>query len=386
MGAATSKETPVKHVFERELRGINDIVNKIVSADNTFINKEYNFLSHDVCNKYQVVLETELAKHLKVHLSEFGSSIYIIPKEEVSSSQMKMTKTHICEKISNHYISVLYVLSLIKFIYNIEENGDRSFGGIIFRNVRVVNNMLEVIFCDAKQTDASNKKNPSRVNLAKLEGFKFFTNYFLSKEESRGFMKLMRAIMGRNAKGVIKAAICECINDNSLDAKEMQMLAALYKKHFNEEFMCYGPTTKRALDSGLNPVKNVTRDVDTSMVIVKNNPVFESNMCGAIDNRVVDLSTKEGKEIKLQYDAMLANYRRNIDEVHSILQKLVLKHSNGDYRLKDIDGETLQSVVKETKSAARRFFLASILDYQHLLDMVKNTPNVKLSIKANGNL
>lgn len=385
MGATASKETPVKNVFEKELKGINDIVNKIVGADNTFVHKEYNFLSHDVCNRYQVVLETELAKHLKVHLSEFGSQIYIIPKEETTSSQMRMTKSQICERISNHYISILYVLSIIKFIYNIENNGDRSFGGIIFRNVRIVNNMLEVIFCDVKQQDSSHKKNPGRVDLAKLEGFKFFTNYFLSKEESRGFMKLMRAIMGRNGKGVIKAAICECINANTLDAREIQMLAVLYKKHFKEEFMCFGPA-KKALDSALNPEKSVKRDVDTSMVIVRSNPVFESSMCDAIDNRVVDLSTKEGKEIKLHYDAMVANYRRNIDEVHAILQKLVVKHSSGDYRLKDIDGETLQNVIKETKSAVRRFFLASILDYQHLLDMVKNTPNVKLSIKANGNL
>lgn len=378
MGASSSRESPTQNVFEKELRGINDIVNKIVSNDNTFINKEYNFLSSDVCNKYQIVLESELSKHLKVHLAEFGSNIYVIPKDD-APTHTKMTKARICESISNHYVSILYILCLIKYVYNLENNGDRSFGGIIFRNVKIVNNMMQVMFCNTDQKEVGTKS----VNLSNLDGFKFFTKFFLSKDESKSFMKLMRAILGRKNKSIVKTAICEAVQNKSLTAQEANMLAVLYERNYGEAFSCKKATKVADVASEeVNTVKR-EREIDTSIFIQKGNPVFLKNYCNVIDNHSVDITTKEGRVVKNQYDIMIKNYKKNIDEVHTILQKLVTRQSNGNYTLVDIDGETLKHIIHITKQAVRKFFLQSILDYQHLLDLAKNTPNVKLSIKTN---
>lgn len=381
MGANVSRETPTQNVFQKELRGINDIVNKILNEDNTFKNREYNFLSQDICNKYQIVLENELSKHLKIQLAEFGTSIYVIPKED-NPPRVKMTKAQICERISNHYISILYVLSLVKYVYNIENNGDRSFGGIIFRNIKIVNNLMEVMFCDTDQKDFNDAKNPNRVNLSKLDGFKFFTQYFLSKEESKAFMKLMRSILGRKPKAIVRNAICECIQNKTISKSESDILNVLFLRNYGEAFRC---AKSPAIEPDIYKLEKEEREreIDTTVFVTKGNPVFLRNFCNNIDNRVVDITTKEGKEVKRHYDIMMSSYRKNIDEVFSILSRLVVRSPTGEYNLIDIDGETLTNIINATKVAVRKFFFQSILDYQHLLDMVKNTPNVKLSIKTN---
>lgn len=386
MGASSSKESPTSNVFAKELRGINDIVNKIINADNTFINKEYNFLSQDVCDKYQVVLQSELSKHLKIHLADFGSEIYVLPKDDNgAATQKNISKSQICEKISNHYVSILYILSLIKYVYNLENNGDRSFGGIIFRNVKVVNNMIEIMYCDTDQKNFAGDKPSTRIDFAELDGFNFFTKYVLSKEESKDFMKLMRAILGRKNKTSIKFAICEALKNKTLSKEEGSLLAALYRRNYGEEIFCIKSRPASQIETHDDEKKaGSKRDIDTSIHVPKGNPVFLKSYCNLIENRVVDLSTKEGKIVKGIYDNMISNYRRNIDEIQGILTKLVVKHPKNQYTLSDIDGEALNNIVMLTKKTVRRFFIQSILDYQHLLDTIKNTPNVKLSIKTNG--
>jgi hypothetical protein len=384
MGASSSRQSLSSNVFEKELRGINDIVNKIINHDNTFTNKEYNFLSQDVCNKYQVILESDLSKHLKIHLAEFKSNIYVIPKEDQHKG--KINKAQICEKISNHYISILYIICLIKYVYNLENNGDRSFGGVVFRNIKIVDNMMEIMYCDVDQKDTTNAKNPYRINLSKLDGFKFFIQYFLTGQESKGFMKLMRAILAKKNKSSVRNAICECLKNKTMDASEVDLLSLLYQRNYGEQLECHRGVAAEAADG--SPIASVEREgdreVDTSVTISKHNPVFLRNFCSAIDHRLVDLSTKEGQQARVQYDILLKNYRGNVAEVYDILNRLVKRHASGEYTLHDIDSVTLTKVITHTKQTVRKFFFQSILDYQHLLNIVKNIPNVKLSIKHNG--
>lgn len=378
MGASNSRQTPTNDVFERELRGINDIVNMILNEDNTFKNEEYNFLSQEVCNNYQVILESELSKHLKIHLAELKSNIYVVPKEDRDNlSKIRMKKNEICELISSHYIKILYILSVVKYIYNLENNGDRSFGGIIFRNMKITDNWLEIQFCNREQIDINNVKQKQKVSLDNLDGFRFFLKYFLSRNETKCFLKLLRAILAKNGKAGVRSAVCECIKAKAITKEEIDVLGILYRRNYGEPLTCTKTPLPDVHDS------TDVREVDTSVFINKGNPVFLGRYCTFIDNRVINIDTREGKEAKKIYDEMVANYKKNMLQVASILKELVIKTSTG-YVLMNIDSVRLNNIIEKTKSVIRQFFFQSILDYHHLLDVVKNIPNVKLSINPDG--
>lgn len=395
MGLIPSKQTPKENVFQSELRGVNDIVTKILSENDTFKNKDYNFLSTDVCNKFQVILENDLKKHLKVHLAEFKSNIYFIPKEDprIEMPKINMTKPQICEMISSHYIKILYILCLVKYVYNIELNGDRSFGGTITRNIEITNNLMKVLFCDTDQRDARNTKNPNKINLANMDGFKFFVQYFLAPEESKGFMKLMRSILGKRSKAAVRNAIQEGYHNRNLSKIEYDILSQAYSRNFGEPITSTGRSSASASvtaktashdtimhDTVQTP--HASREIDTSVFIAKDNPVLLTDYCTYVDNRVIDIATKEGSKAKKAYDIMMQNYKKNIAEIEGVLKEIVKRDGN-TYQLLDIDSGKLDDIVNKAKQIVRRFFVQGLLDYQHLLDIVKTIPSVKVSIENN---
>ena len=65
MGNVSSSRSADNNVFKNELTKLNHIVTSIINDKDLFKNSNYNFLSQEVCNKYQIILEDELSKHLK---------------------------------------------------------------------------------------------------------------------------------------------------------------------------------------------------------------------------------------------------------------------------------------------------------------------------------
>lgn len=383
MGGVNSRQSPSRDVFSKELTNINSIINDILHENNTFKNESYNFLSDDVCNKYQVVLESDLSKHLKLELAEYGTLLYVIPKEDIPStnSKIKITKAEICERISSHYIRILYILSLIKHVYNLENNGDRSFAGIINRNIKIVNNLMEVQYCGIDQGMITSSSSNKTVDLGKLEGFDFFLKIILTDTESREFMKLMRAILGRYAQHNIHAIICQAKQKNTITQMEFDILSSLFKQTHNKDLIC---STKVSHNNSTRTKDKKTTKINSHVNVKKMNPVFLQEYCPIIENVVVDLSTEEGKHVKQIYELMRNKVQQNIRKVNDILTDIVFKNKNGTYELKDVDSNTLDAIVNKTKICIRLFYLESILYYQHLLNVVKNIATLKVSIDRNG--
>lgn len=388
MGIRFSKDTKTTDIFEKEMTGINHLVNSIINENDTFRRKEYNFLSDQVCAKYQVVLQSELSKHLKVHLTDLGDSMFLIPKGDNDAGKINMTKTQVCEQISNHYVKVLYILCVIKYIYNIGNNGNDSFGGRVFRNIRIVDNMLEILYCDTNQVahdiaprtsvGTANKKHERKLDFDVMDGFKFFSKYILSPSESRSFMKIMRKILGRESKNAVKDAICEAANTETLSKEEMNIFETLFKRNFGEQLNCKkGANIHPTLDELHSTSAN------THVFIDKHNPVLSNQYCSAVDTRVVSLNTKEGKELKKLYYEMKERLSKNLQRIESIIRRLVTKTSDG-FELNNISSTHLDQIIEDTKISIRLFILQSLLDYQHMLNMVKNIPNVKISVDSNG--
>ena len=76
---------------------------------------------------------------------------------------------------------------------------------------------------------------------------------------------------------------------------------------------------------------------------------------------------------------MKDNYNKNVKNIVSLLDKLVVAHRDGTYTLKDIDKHTLDSVLEDVKVNIKSFYLLSIIDYQNLLDKAKLIPSIESS-------
>lgn len=345
---------PQTNVFEQDLSKLNKVVNDIINDEDLFKNNHYNFLSQDVCKNFKIVLHEELSKHIKLDIKELGSSLYILPKDEDDEAPLtkhNLTKKQVCDKISNHYIKILYIICLAKYVYNTEKAGDLSIAGIVFRNIKIVNDMMQIVFCGLPHKDYTNKNNePHKIDFSKLEGLSFFTKYFLPPDEANAFLGLLKAVLGRNSANQIAHHICK----HNI-------------KEFENTFKSRFPKSKITCQKG-----------GLHMYVEKDNPVFQSDYCGAPLKLVVKLDTKEGAKVLALYKKMKTNYSRNVEDINCILHKLVVK-VNDIYELKDIDKSTLNKLVDEVSDKVKLFYIQSIFDFQNLLDTAKNTPSIHIT-------
>lgn len=393
MGNSTSKLNH-KTVFEKELPKINTLINDIINDKDIFKNKQYNFLSQDICQNYQVILEEELSKYLKLDIKNLGASLYIIPKNADADNhdkltKYKLTKAQVCEKISNHYIKILYIMCLVKYVYNLEMSGDLSIAGIVFRNIKIVDDMMQIYFCGMPHKQYENQKathNPAKIDFSKLEGMKFFTHYFLDPEESYTFINILKNILARSSSNKIKQSMCEYLSEHG--AKDYSALEKLYKIRYpNEKLNCARQSKHQS--GGTGPVASPTAAPVTThsahaaklfLYIEKDNPIFLSDYCAAPIKLVVKLNTPEGKKLLAYYKKMLTTYEQNIASIYSYLVRMVHKNSHSKiYELKDIDKHELDSIIHDIKLKIKEFYIQSIFDFQNLLDMAKTTPNIHIN-------
>jgi len=370
MGNTSSHTSSSNNIFEKELEKLNKIVNDVISDKDIFKNGSYNFLSENVCNNYQIVLEEELSKHLKLNIKELGTSLYIIPKNEDINAKEKLTKLNltkkvICEKISNHYIKILYVMCLIKYVYNLEKAGDLSIAGIVFRNIKIVDDMMQITFCGLPHKKYTNAgKDAHKIDLSELAGMKFFTEYFLTPEESGTFIGILREVLKRSGSTKVKTEMCHYISTHG--AKDTSVLESLYESRFKKEKL-----TCAAQKGG-------SANLSLFLEIEKDNPVFLSDYCGAPMKLAIKLNTPSGQKLSTYYKQMHSNYKKSIEDIHKLLDKLVYKNST-QYELSDIDKSALDVIINEIKIKIKAFYIQSIFDYQNLLDMAKATSSIHIT-------
>lgn len=401
MGNSSAKQssssqaaTSVQYKFEKELEKINEIVNSMLTEKDTFKNADYNFLSNDVCTSNYLLLESDLKRHLKIELKTMGETLYLIPKK--TEDNYKINKSEICQRIANHYMKILYILSLVKYVYNIEKQGELSIHGIIMKNIRTVDDLMEISYCAVKQKDYSRSINDAhRLDFGNLEGLRFFTESFLDKEEAHAYVNILRRVFGKGTKGAIQRAICEyeqsMSNDRLLQSHEFSStLRDMFQKRFGDKPVCQytGNNTSNipkvpqklvAQDNALL-LKDETKQMrfNLMMDVSENNPVLNGRLCSEQHKIVIQTNTEHGKKVLHQYNVLKSNYKQNLSKVEGLLHQVVTKERNGGYVLKDLDKHELDQVVIKVKEVIKTFYIQSILDYHLLLEMSKNTPNINI--------
>lgn len=356
MGNSTSTPTPPLPSTDT----ITRIINSILNEKNTFINSEYNFLSEVVCDQYQIVFEEELSKHLKVELSEYGSAVFLLPRQNLS----RIPKSEICQRISSHYVRILYVLTLIKYIYNLETNGDNSFSGIIFRNITIDDHFIYVKYCNSVQYDKmDNSKN--RFNLNKLPGFRFLIQYVLDRSESKAFLAILRAMFGRSSKRAIQTQICTAFGRGNISKEEMTMLAFMFKRHYGESFRC---VSGQAIESSVEGASSYAND--PLVKIEPRNPVLDASFCVYIDDKKIPKNSQMGKALLDAHKQMRDHYQKNLKEIEGLLNEIVTCGGPGKtWALKDLTSTQLDAIVASTKAIVRKYVFQTLFDYHYMLDI-----------------
>lgn len=353
MGNATSV-TKENHIFKEELVKITTLINGIVNEKDVYKNNDYNFLSNDSCDKYQILLEKELEKHLKLEVSEIGQKLYVIPKDNDDLDNKHISKKDVCKKVANHYLKILYIISLIKYVYNVEQDGDYSIAGIIFRNIKIMDDLMEIKYCSMPHKDP---KNPglkdTEIDFSGLEGMKFFTDYFLDDVERNKFLNIIKNLLGSKKNN---QKLCEYVGNNK------ELYNKLNCNHYSSRSRRETPKSKKSLLLGIS----------------ENNAVFSNNMCYSIKKIIVKTNKNQGKQVFNDYLKMKENYVRNISSIDRILNRLIVKNKD-EYTLRHLTSNDLNIIIDDTKKIVELFYIQSILDFQIILDRAQKIPNLNLT-------
>lgn len=355
--AASPANTKPNGVFHDELIKLNTIVDAVMTDDERFVDSNYNFLFEDVCQNYTMVWEKELDKHMKVDLESVHGSIYIVPKKDIvddEANNTRASKNDLCKEIAKHYIKVLYVIALIKRVYDLENSGDNSIAGIMERNIKIVDGVMQINYCSIPHKDYVSQGTASDVDFSNLEGLYVFVENFLTPVERHVFVEQLKAVFARKQKYRVEEMVC---NDTLVTLAEYNNL---YKRRYDKEFTC-------------SKVHEFRREhsVDLMFEIAANNPVMHSKHCFSRKQVLIPL-TNALKDAKIKtlvetYKEMRQNYVNNVEMVLAILGRLIIKDQD-QYKLKDIDSAELEAVVHELKRVVIMFYVQSVVDFQSMLD------------------
>jgi hypothetical protein len=354
MGNNTS--TLHKDIFKVELANVNTIVTGLINEEGSFKDPKYNMV--DKCKSFQMVLESQLKKHLKVELTSLNESIYLIPQiDNVNVKGNYLKKEALCSMISSHYSQILKILLTVKQVYDVEHNGDNSLAGITLRNIRLNGNIFELHFCPMRQQDYKNAPGHDKINFVGLSGFQYFCDNILTDVERTTLVKIMRNLLDRKSKeSMAKHMYC---GDKLLTAKQ-------YRDILKLNITC-NPKFEKAFDSFVN-----TNTENFLLDIAPENPVLHIDACPEKQQLLIDTSAKtKGHKMLLNMLKKMKNeYLANINNVLKIAMEVV-SLEKGQYVLKDIDSKSLVKITKLLKENISQFYIQSIINFHNLLDFAK---------------
>lgn len=368
MGSGQSTmNNKTNNIFSKELSKLNEIVNKVITKDDKFLNPDYNFLFEDVCKNYTILWEKELNKHLKVNLHNLSGSLYLLPKKDIVVSKeddIEVNKQDLCKNISKHYVKILYVMSLIKTVYDLENDGDNSLAGILRRNINIVDNIMELSYCSVPHKDYDAQPT-DKINFSHLQGFDIFIKHFLSPVEKYAFLEQFKSIFARKPRSKIVDAIC---HDSLVP---LDMYENIYSKKFasKHSIVCKDNSNKK---------RHFKNDIDLLFEVATDNPILHTHYCFSTKQLIIPLNKNnhEVRELLELYSSMNTHYQTNVDKVVNIMYSLV-ERKGDKFELKNISNDELTNIITKVKQEIVIFYIQSIVDFHVLLDHAKKIPSIK---------
>lgn len=364
MGNGPSSAALHKDIFKQELEKINGIITDLVNKnEKSFNKKQYNIAIKEVCESYNMMLSSQLNKHLKVDLTALKDTIYLVPKnEKLAINDTYFSKQELCGMISKHYTKIMRLLLVIKHVYDIEHFGDNSLAGITLKNIRINQNIFEIRFCDISQKMFISPEVTDKVDFAALTGFKYFSDEMLSQEERNIFIRTMRNLLAR--KHLTKMGEHMMCGDDLLPAKDYDEILSNIK---HLKVKC-NPKVRDQLKHFA-----ATQNENMHIFVAKSNPLFHESICTDKRQLLYDLSkkTKGTKKLLVLYEKVRDAYKTNIQGVLKITDELILPSAEGGYLLRDIDAAALENIELKLKRLIAKFYFQSLVNFYALLDYSK---------------
>lgn len=355
-----------KDVFKNELKMINSIINSLIDKDTTtFNNPSYKEVAvKDVCETYNIILESSLKKQLKIHLQALNDAIYIVPKNDIVTSRHTFAKkSDLCNMIANHYNRLLKLLVVIKQVYDVENNGDGSLAGITLKNIRINKNIFEIRYCDVPQKLVTLHDASDFIDFSALSGFRYFCEELLQNEVERNtFLKNMRDLLARKSlKSMSQHMLC---GDALLSAQEYAIM--LQSANVN---------TEKCDRKIFNEFKTYTtaKAETLHMFVAENNPLLHDSICRDKKQLIIDCSEKTKDIVRLlsMYTNMKASYTRNINQVLRLTHLIVQQEKDGTFILRDLTSKELDDIELQVKKLIVKFYFQSLINFYSLLDFAK---------------
>lgn len=337
-----SKESvPDFNIFEKDLEGIHKIVNNLINSNNIYNNHEYNFFLKKRCNEFTIINEKKLHKYTKYQLNSLDQTFFLIPKEDITN-----TKKDYCNKISMYFTKILQLIFCIKYIYDLENNGDKSIGGIVMRNIKTMDDLVKVSVCESEQNDIRDFQKG--VNFSMLSGFDMFVKYILTDTEAKLFLKQVETMLNTDNKKKLTKYVC----------KDLIVDKTTHTRIHKENFKCS--------QSGGKPLYLTNEHL--FLKVGKGNPIFNWNLC-AFKRTIIAKNIRQLNNILKE---MKGNYKTNFKKVLEILDLLIYyDRSTQSYKLINVTNEQLNVIEQKLKRTIIIFFLQSLSDYKNLLNTIK---------------
>lgn len=340
VGASRSHAIPMSGVFEKEYTEVRKLLNGILTENDLFRNTKYNMFLKGKCEEMTLVARKRLERHPKFEVRSLMDDLFVVPNDEMGD-----TKREMCNAISMHYIRVLKLLYVVKYVYDVETHGDYSVAGIVLRNIQTRDGLVEARYCGTPQEELGSFDRG--VDFAKLSGFQVFVNDFLKPREREIFLGHLRELLNRGSIRYLRRWVC----------KDMLVSKANYARIYRTNMQCGGGGASKAGARG-GVVESIFVKVS------ERNPVLSWQLCGAPRSFI----SKESAEITKAIRHMQKRYRENIARVRTELERIIAPSTDGaGFDIRSMKDTDLDDIERSVKGAIVEFFVESFVNYRHVL-------------------
>lgn len=404
------------HVFRKETDMVNELLNKILSKDDSFSDPELNLTSNEICKDYIFVLENSLQNHLKVELKDLNQNILLIPNGE----NQAVKKAELCTLVTDHYKSILHVILLLKNVFDLENDGNNSILGICIQLIKIEKDTFTIYYCDSSQGGGDEKGNENengntsgttrktkktskskktkktkenkkenndekkKIDITELKGLKMLFDHFLDEHESKILVSNFTDILQydieakdenikgplppyemeltlkakRNRKKFVDAMLC---GDNLMTPEQYENLFAHQSGKQCNRISAFN---RRKQYEGI-------KNNSTKIIIQGRNPIF-APYCSSQRMHTIDfskISATQVSQLKQMYTVMHQDYTENMNSTFAILKEIVVFDKKRNYfTIKHLSAQSLANIKMRVKTQVIQFYLRSLINYQNILD------------------
>lgn len=240
------------------------------------------------------------------------------------------------------------LLTTVEEVYDLENGGARSFGGVVMGNIRVLHDRLLASACGKRQENLW-KFFETGMDLTAFSGMRHFLHKMLTQDERRRLVEQLDVLLREGAHSPSNSAEMTYLVCSDRLVKRKQHEAVQRRR-----FRC----TYRGGGSGQGVMVKVGALA----------PVLSPNLCPhpARVTKVVPLKP----HLQQMVSFTMNRFRRNFAETQHVLKKSLLQPKSSTPR-SDLTVDNIRGAEIGVKRAVVAFLLQSIIDFKNVANTIR---------------